>query len=310
MAKAGSNQSIRLNKYIADCGIASRRKADQLIEEGRVTVNGKKVYELGQKVSSADTILVDKKPIKLEQQHYYIMFFKPRDVVTSMSEPEGRPCVGDFFEDFPARLFPVGRLDWDSEGMLLMTNDGKFSQDISHPSKDIPKTYHVKLDGKVPADKIEKLLKGVSIEGGGRVKAKSIRKLRKGAGQKDWFEIIITEGKNRQIRKMFAKIGFDVVKLQRVAIGMLEMGKLTRGQFKSLTQRQIEKIFESNDTVKKKKKVNNTSSVKRQKTLESSQETQAKKKKKKSVRKASVTSLNAKKTSKKKKKKKLGFVRK
>ena len=164
MAKIKPVTKLRLNKFIADSGLASRRKADEWIREGRVRINGKKVFELGQKVSSDDEIFIDGKPIRLQQQKYYLMFHKPKDVVTSMSEPEGRPCVGDFFADFPARVFPVGRLDWDSEGLLLMTNDGDFAQNVSHPSKEIPKTYHVKIDGKVPPEKIQKLLNGVSIE--------------------------------------------------------------------------------------------------------------------------------------------------
>lgn len=252
--------------------------------------------------------MVDGKPVQSEKRFYYIAFHKPKDVLTSMSDPDGRPCVGDFFEEFPVRLFPVGRLDWDSEGLLLMTNDGDFSQKISHPSEELPKTYQVKIDDQIDSSKIEKLLKGVSIMGGGRVKAKSLRKIRKGTAKKDWLEIIITEGKNRQIRKMFHKVGYDVVKLQRVAIGNLEIGKLTRGQFKELTPRQIEKIFEVKQDAKlKRKKVTAKTSLKRLKTTESSEIT-AKKKKKSKVSKK--TSSFKKKTTTKKKKKKLGFIKK
>jgi 23S rRNA pseudouridine2605 synthase len=315
MAKNAERESIRLNKFIADCGVASRRKADQIIEEGRITVNGKKVYELGQRVRPTDTVLLDGKPLKLETRYVYIMFNKPRDIVTSMSDPNDRPHVGQFFEDYPVRLFPVGRLDWDSEGLLLMTNDGEFAQKIAHPSKEIPKTYHVKLDDHVPPEKLEKLLKGVSILGGGKVKAKSIRKLRKGSNKKDWLEVVITEGKNRQIRKMFQKIGFDVQKLQRVAIGKLEIGKIERGQYKELTTRQIEKIFEVKETGSdKRKKTQAKTSLKRQKTNESSEITSKKKKKKKAAgrpkpKSKTYSSALGKKT-KKKKKKKTGFVRK
>lgn len=283
-----------------------------MIEEGRVTVNGKKVYELGQRVSVSDNVLVDGKPIKLEKRNYYIAFHKPKDVLTSMSDPDGRPCVGDFFEDFPVRLFPVGRLDWDSEGLLLMTNDGDFAQSIAHPKEEIPKTYQVKIDDQIEPAKIEKLLSGVSILGGGRVKAKSVRKLRKGSAKKDWLEVIITEGKNRQIRKMFHKVGYDVVKLQRVAIGNFEIGKLERGQFKELTSRQIEKIFEvKNDAKTKRKKATAKVSLKRQKTNESSEVTSKKKKKKskKVLKKKSSSAFKKKTTAKKKKKKKTGFVR-
>lgn len=282
-----------------------------MIAEGRVTVNGKKVFELGQKVKSTDRVVVDGKPIKVETRFYYIAFNKPKDVLTSMSDPDGRPCVGDFFEDFPARLFPVGRLDWDSEGLLLMTNDGDFAQKVAHPKEEIPKTYQVKIDDKIETTKMEKLLNGVSIQGGGRVKAKSLRKIRKGSANKDWLEIIITEGKNRQIRKMFEKVGHDVVKLQRTAIGMLDVGKLDRGQFKELTPRQIEKVFETrNDAKTKRKKATNKTSIKRLKATESS--TMKPKKKKASKKSSSALKTKSKASSKArttKKKKKLGFIR-
>lgn len=207
------------------------------------------------------------------------MFNKPRGVLTSMSDPDGRKCVGDYFKDFPVRLFPVGRLDWDSEGLLLMTNDGDFSQKVSHPKNEITKTYHAKLDDKVEPEKLNKLLKGVSIMGGGKVSAKSVKILRKGSAKKDWVEIVITEGKNRQVRKMFEKIGRDVVKLQRVAIGNLELGKLDKGMSKSITKRQQEKVFEENwkESSKSKPKKKASLSVKKAKATESSMKTAAKK---------------------------------
>jgi 23S rRNA pseudouridine2605 synthase len=235
---------IRLNKHIADCGIASRRKADELISEGHVIVNGKKVFELGAKVDPKnDRITVNGKPLRPAGQKVYLMFHKPKNIVTTLEDPEGRPTIGDFVKRMPVRVFPVGRLDWDTEGLILLTNDGDFSQSVTHPSKDVTKTYLVKVSGQPTQEQLAKLLRGVSIIGG-KVSAKSVERLRKGAGLYDWIKIVITEGKNRQIRQMFEKIGFDVMKLQRVAIGRLKLpASLKRGEFQLLTPKDLERIF-------------------------------------------------------------------
>ena len=238
------DEKIRLNKYIADCGICSRRKADELIDNGEVTVNGKKVYELGVKVlPGKDKIIVQGKPIKATQKNVYLMLHKPKSVVTTMDDPLGRPTVSDLIKGEAERLFPVGRLDWDSEGLLIMTNDGVFAQKVAHPKTEIPKTYLVKVDGQPDAKQLKKLLMGVTIPRGGKVKARAIERLRRGAGKYAWIKIIIAEGKNRQVRHMFEKIGFDVMKLQRVAIGQLKLGNLDRGQTKTLKPRDLEKVF-------------------------------------------------------------------
>lgn len=245
---------IRLNKYIADCGIASRRHADELIAEGQVMVNGKKVYELGVKIDpSVDRITVKGKPLKPLAQKVYVMFHKPRNVVTTMHDPEGRPTIGDFFARLPVRIFPVGRLDWDTEGLILLTNDGEFSQAVTHPSKEITKTYLAKVSGHPTEEQLNKLRRGISIIGG-KVAAKSVERIRRSTpGQKsdqyDWIKIVITEGKNRQVRLMFEKIGFDVMKLQRVAIGRLRIGNLERGQYMELNLKDIEKVFEPDPSV-------------------------------------------------------------
>jgi 23S rRNA pseudouridine2605 synthase len=241
-------EEIRLNKYISECGIASRRRADELINEGHVVVNGKKVYELGTKVRPlVDRITVSGKPIKPTTHKVYILFNKPKNVVTTMEDPEGRPAISDYFERLPVRVFPVGRLDWDSEGMILLTNDGEFAQKVNHPSEEILKTYMVKVSGHPSQDALDRLRRGVSIVGGGKVAAKGIERIRKGDSDKyDWIKIMISEGKNRQIRKMFEKIGFDVMKLQRVAIGRLRMPTaLKRGEYLFLTYAGIEKIFQT-----------------------------------------------------------------
>lgn len=237
---------VRLNKFIAESGLASRRHADRMIEEGLVTVNGKKVYELGIKVDpSKDKILVEGKPLKTQSTKLYIMFNKPRGVITSMEDPLDRPTVAEYMVDVPFRVYPVGRLDWDSEGLLFLTNDGDFANRVMHPKEEVTKTYLVKVDGQPKAEQIQKLLKGVTIEGG-KVKAKHVEKIKRyeGSEQYDWFKIVITEGKNRQIRQMFAKIGFDVLKLQRVAIGRLKLGQLNRGEYVYLHESLLERIFQ------------------------------------------------------------------
>jgi 23S rRNA pseudouridine2605 synthase len=249
-----SSNKVRLNKYIADCGLASRRHADELISDGLVMVNGKKVFELGVKIDPAsDRISVKGKPLKPLAQKVYVMFHKPRNVVTTMHDPEGRPTIGDFFDRLPVRVYPVGRLDWDTEGLILLTNDGDFSQSVTHPSKEITKTYFAKVSGQPTEEQLNKLRRGISIIGG-KVQAKAVERIRRATpGQKsdqyDWIKIVITEGKNRQVRLMFEKIGFDVMKLQRVAIGRLRLGNLERGQYMELNLADIAKVFEPDPAI-------------------------------------------------------------
>ena len=237
---------IRLNKFLADCGVASRRGADQLISEGQVQVNGKTVYELGVRVEpGVDRVVLNGKPVRMPvtQQNLYIIFNKPEKVLTTMNDPEGRPTVADYMEKLPTRVFPVGRLDWDTEGLLLLTNDGDFSQRVTHPREEIPKTYLAKLDGQPTPVHLQKLLTGVTIPGG-RVKALHVERVKIGESkQYDWVKIVIAEGKNRQIRFMFQKIGFDVKKLRRVAIGQLTLGTLQKGEYAFLDTLGVSRIF-------------------------------------------------------------------
>lgn len=249
--KSGKSENlVRLNKLLAERGLASRRGADKLIAEGMVMVNGKKVYELGVKVNpNKDKIVVDGKPIKSKVENIYIMFNKPKNVITSMSDPLERPTVADFLTELPVRVYPIGRLDWDSEGLLILTNDGEYAQKVMHPKTEVTKTYHVKLEGQPEAYKIQKLLTGVSIPGG-RVRAKYVEKLKlaksktqKTSDKNDWYKIIITEGKNHQVKEMFKKIGFDVIKLHRVAIGKLRIGSLGRGEMVFLNEVAANRVF-------------------------------------------------------------------
>ncbi|MCB0363010.1 MAG: rRNA pseudouridine synthase [Bdellovibrionales bacterium] len=238
------NRSVRLNKFLADCGVASRRKADELIDSGSVKVNGKTVYELGIKIDpKSDKVTLKGRPLKIDDQKVYLMFHKPKHILTSMNDPEGRPTIADFFKKLPFRLFPVGRLDWETEGLILLTNDGDFAQRVLHPKHEIPKAYLVKLNGKPSDEQLHRLVKGVSIIGG-RVRAIEASRLRgKGSEQYDWIRIVISEGKNRQIRKMCEKIGFDVKKLQRISIGQLKLANLARGQHRLLGPEDLKKIF-------------------------------------------------------------------
>jgi 23S rRNA pseudouridine2605 synthase len=243
MANQKQDNRVRLNKLIADSGLASRRAADKMIEEGRVQVNGHKVYELGSRVDPhQDRITVDGKALRSKTELVYAMLNKPTSVLTTMDDPLGRPTIKDYIEDLPVRLFPVGRLDWDSEGLILLTNDGDYANRVMHPKEEVTKTYLVKVDGQPTPEKLEKLLRGVTIEGG-KVAAKSVERIKRGKDQYAWLKIVITEGKNRQIRQMFEKIGYDVLKLQRVAIGRLRLGSLKRGELVFLNEVAAERVF-------------------------------------------------------------------
>ncbi len=252
MSEDSTSQRVRLNKLIADSGLASRRHADKMIEEGMVTVNGKRVYELGVKVDPQhDKILVDGKVLRKPlSQKLYLIFNKPAGVLTTMDDPEGRPTIAEYLGDVPARVFPVGRLDWDSEGMILLTNDGDYANKVAHPKEEVTKTYLVKLDGKPEPRHLQKLKDGVSIVGG-KVSARHIEKIKKSGDNKsekyEWYKIVITEGKNRQIRQMFAKIGFDVMRLQRVAIGRLRMGAMKAGELLFINDVAANRVFLADD---------------------------------------------------------------
>ncbi len=221
-------------------GIASRRKAEELIIEGRITVNGR-IATIGMKADPVkDHIKVDGKLLIRSEPKVYIMLNKPKNVVTTLYDPEGRPTVKDFLKGVKYRVFPVGRLDYDSEGLLLLTNDGDFAHAVLHPSKKISKTYLVKVKGILEEDKIEKLKTGVKLveRMTAPVKVKRIRETENNS----WLEIIIYEGKKRQIRRMLEKIGHDVLKLKRIRVDGLELGKLEPGTFRYLTPEERDKI--------------------------------------------------------------------
>ena len=225
---------IRLHKYIAECGVTSRRKAEDMIRWGEVSVNGHVVKEMGFKIIvGKDAVKVKGKLLRPPVHGLYIAMYKPAGVVTTLNDPEGRTTVKDLLIGVKERVFPVGRLDYDSEGLIILTNDGEYAQSVIHPKKEIKKVYQVKVRGKPTEKHIERLKMGVTLAEG-RTRAAHIERMKTG-DQYDWFKVVLTEGKNRQIRRMFEKVGFDVLKLKRVAIGRLTLGSLDRGQFRVLT---------------------------------------------------------------------------
>jgi len=232
---------VRLQKYLAQSGVASRRHAEQMILDGRVTVNGIQIFELGTKVDeNQDLVAVDGVIVKPETEKHYIAYNKPIGEIVSVSDPEGRPTVMDKFRDYPVRLFPVGRLDFDSEGLLLLTNDGDLMQRLLHPSHEINKVYWVKVSNQVSDEDIHRLRSGVIIDGKMTAPAK-VRLIRYEAFDTVLL-ISIHEGRNRQIRKMIDVIGHQVVYLRRVEFGPISLQDLPTGQWRHLTSEEIKKM--------------------------------------------------------------------
>ena len=228
---------MRLNKFLAECGVCSRRKADEIIAQGRVTVNRKTVSEMGFDVDEKkDVVYLDGKKIVPVTHYEYIMFNKPKGCVTTVSDEKGRKTVYDFIGR-EKRLVPVGRLDYDSEGLLLFTNDGELTHKLTHPSNEISKTYVVKIEGDIQESDLAALRKGVTVDG---VKYSLCKvKLLGEENGLSRLEVVIFEGKNREIRKMFAAVEKNVVFLKRVAVGELRLGGLSRGAFRELNEFEV-----------------------------------------------------------------------
>ena len=232
-------KEVRLQKYIADCGITSRRKAEELIAQGRVKVNGTTTRQLGTKVSpNTDAVEVDGKVADLNSiNKVYIVMNKPRSYVTTLNDPEGRKTVLDLCQEISERIYPVGRLDYLSEGLLIMTNDGEIANMIMHPSYDITKVYEVKVFGAITEPLLKKLRGGVELEDG-FVKPQSVRVIKQ-LPTKTWLEFRLGEGKNREIRKMCEACGLTVDKLKRVAIEGLAVEGIAPGKFRYITKRKL-----------------------------------------------------------------------
>ncbi len=242
---------IRLQKFLAHAGVASRRKCEAIIESGRVQVDGRTVKTMGLKVTPGkEKITVDNKAIVAAEKHVYILLNKPKGYVTTVADPQGRPIVTSFLQNVKERVFPVGRLDLDTEGALLLTNDGELTQSILHPSNEVYKTYEAEVKGNpAPAD-LRTLETGVMVENRKTSPAK-IRVLHKNKANAI-IQITIHEGRKRQVKKMFQAIGHPVLSLKRLAYGNLGLGKLAPGKYRFLTKNEINLIFSNKSLYKQK----------------------------------------------------------
>jgi 23S rRNA pseudouridine2605 synthase len=230
---------------MADCGVASRRKSEALIESGAVKVNGRRA-ELGDKVHpDLDKVYVHNKRIVIKKKggKRYIMLNKPRGYVTTMRDERGRKCVADLIKDIPERVYPVGRLDKDSEGMLLLTNDGEFANTVSHPKKQINKVYHVTVKPGLSDEQAKTISSGVVIDGR-KTSPCEVRVMLRDEERAN-VEFVIHEGRNREIRKMCESVDAEVTRLRRIAVGSVKMGKLKRGMWRDLTADEVKKLINS-----------------------------------------------------------------
>ncbi|MCI7302861.1 MAG: pseudouridine synthase [Clostridiales Family XIII bacterium] len=229
---------MRLNKYIAHAGIASRRKADELTINGNVKINGLTMREPGYDVKPGDVVEVNGTTIRSQEKKEYVLLNKPVGYITSVQDEQGRPVVMELVADVDARLFPVGRLDYNTSGMLILTNDGDLAYRLTHPKHQVTKTYRALVAGVLSNEKLARLRRGVDI--GGFVTSPAQVKVIKQAERSALVEIKIHEGKNRQVRKMFAAVGNKVQELRRTAIGDLYLGRLKEGHYRKLTKEEID----------------------------------------------------------------------
>jgi 23S rRNA pseudouridine2605 synthase len=238
------SEIIRLNAFLSRCGVCSRRRADEYITCGRVKVNGSIVSTLGAKIEiGRDTVFVDGKEINPPPDYSYYVFNKPVNVVTSMRDPQGRKTIDSYIADIGIRLFPVGRLDYDSEGLLLLTNDGELSHRIQHPRYKIPKEYMAEIDGILSDDMVSEIKEGVMLEDGPlNVIELDYVDSTPGGGV---YRILIAVGRKRIIRRLFGKFGYRVTMLKRIAIGEIRLGELAPGRWRELSMREIEYLKKS-----------------------------------------------------------------
>lgn len=236
---------MRVQKFLSKAGVCSRRKGEKLMQSGRVQVNGDICTELGSKVvPGKDEVRVDGEVVTLPEQYIYVLLNKPENYITSLDDPKDRPIVTDLLPDNMPRIWPVGRLDWDSSGALLLTNDGKLTNLLTHPSHDVTKQYAVKVRGLLKNDspKLQQLRDGIRLDG---VMTKPAHiQVVKDNGNNTWLEFIISEGKNRQIRRMCEAIGYPVMKLRRYAIGGLTLDGVPTGAYRPLLHQEVEGLYE------------------------------------------------------------------
>ncbi len=233
---------VRLQKILSETGVASRREAERLIREGRVTLNGR-VARIGEKADPfRDHLKVDGRRLATSSSSskIYLLMNKPKNVMTTREDPEGRATVMDLLKSKSSPLFPVGRLDYDAEGFLLLTNDGEIAYRLSHPSFQVPRTYWVKVQGKPSAEEVRKLSRGVVLADGPTAACRIVPL--KEARENSWWEMTLHEGRNRQVKRMWEKMGYSVLKLKRVRFGGLSVGRLKPGESRLLKPNEIEKL--------------------------------------------------------------------
>lgn len=232
---------VRLQKYMSECGIASRRKSEELIEQGKVRVNGV-VASVGDKINpKKDTVTVSGKKLVRQKECKYIMLHKPRGFITTMSDEMERKCVAQLIEDVPVRVYPVGRLDRDSEGLLLFTNDGEFANALTHPKKHVSKTYRVTVRPGVTEEQLAAITDGIIIDD--RKTAPAEVRVVTREENRVVLEIILYEGRNRQIRKMCEQLGLEVARLKRTAVGSVKLGMLKQGDWRELSEDEVRKLM-------------------------------------------------------------------
>ena len=236
-------EPIRLQKFLSLCGVASRRKAEELILQGKVKINGKSAI-LGDKVTDKDKVFVNGKRIVAPRTKYrYIMLHKPRGFITTMSDEKGRKCVAELVKDVGERVYPVGRLDKDSEGMLIFTNDGEFANKIMHPRNSIYKIYRVTVRPSITEEQLEKLETGIEIDGRKTAPVIVHVLVQDKEQNRVVLEMILHEGKNREIRRMCEAVGLQVARLKRTQIGSVKMGMLKQGAWRDLTEKEVKNLL-------------------------------------------------------------------
>ncbi len=235
---------MRLQKFLALSGVASRRNSEKLIADGHVAVNGQVITEMGVQVDETrDQVTVDGTLCRIQEEKHYLAYNKPIGEVTTVSDPEGRATVMDKFRDYPVRLYPVGRLDFDSEGLILLTNDGDLMNDLLHPSREVEKQYLVKVSNHVSDESIRRLRAGVQLDDGRMTSPAEVRLIR----HETFCTVLLVtihEGRNRQVRRMFNAVGHDVVSLKRVGFATIYLNDLPRGQWRRLTDGEVRKLKE------------------------------------------------------------------
>lgn len=230
---------VRLQKFLAECGVGSRRKMEEFIREGRVRVNGTVVTTLGRQIDPrSDSVEVNRKKVRPLEKGIMLLN-KPRGVVSTLSDPEGRRTVADFLSKKYGSYFPVGRLDWDSTGLMLLTNDGELAERLMHPRYEFERVYHARVEGSVSVATLLKLQKGIRLSGS---VVKAVSSILKTDTTSTWVEIVIAEGRNRVVRRVFEKLGHPVIKLKRIVYGPFKLGRLQVGQVRVLTQHEYDTV--------------------------------------------------------------------